>query len=83
MKPHIICHMVASVDDKIDGSALSSVMVGGIDGRHEIPAVFDGVSPSSKKAIPLRLKSLERRKRDALWLRYEVVRSKRSRNRIA
>ena len=62
---------------------LSLLMVPGIDGRREIPSVFDGLSPSSKKAVPLRLKSIERRKRDALWLRYEVVRSKRSRNRIS
>ena len=56
---------------------LSILVVPGIDGRHDIPAVFDGISPSKKKAVPLRLKSLERRKRDTLWLRYEVVRSMR------
>ena len=32
MKPYIICHMVSSVDGKIDGSALSSVMA---DGEYE------------------------------------------------
>jgi hypothetical protein len=47
----------------------------GVDGRHEIPAVFDGLSQSMKKAVPLRLKSIERRRGDTLWLRYEVVRS--------
>ena len=60
---------------------LSLLVVPGVDGRHEIPAVFDGVSPSKKKAVRLRLKSVERRKRDALWLRYEVVRSKSARSR--
>jgi riboflavin biosynthesis pyrimidine reductase len=56
---------------------LSLLVVPGVDGRHEIPAVFDGLSPSKKKAVPLRLKSLERRKRDTLWIRYKVVRSTR------
>ena len=57
---------------------LSLLVVPGIDGRHDIPAVFDGLTQSKKKAVPLRLKSLERRKRDTLWLRYRVVRSKRA-----
>ena len=57
---------------------LSLLVAPGIDGRHEIPAVFDGLSQSKKKAVALSLKSLERRKRDTLWLRYEVVRSKRA-----
>jgi len=60
----------------------SVLVVPGIDGRHNIPAVFDGLSVSKKKAVPLRLKSIERRRRDALWLRYEVVRSKRTQSRI-
>jgi 2,5-diamino-6-(ribosylamino)-4(3H)-pyrimidinone 5'-phosphate reductase len=55
---------------------LSLLVVPGIDGRHDIPAVFDGVSASKKNPVPLRLKSLKRRKRDTLWLRYGVVRSK-------
>lgn len=55
---------------------LSLLMVPGIDGRHEIPAVFDGVSPSRNKAVPLKLKSVEQRARGALWIRYQVVRSK-------
>src|SRR5581483_1744679 len=58
---------------------ISLLVAPGIDGRHDIPAVFDGLSPSKKKAIPLKLKSLERRKRDTLWLRYKVVRSTRPR----
>lgn len=53
---------------------VSLLLVPGIDGRHDIPAVFDGVSPAKKAAVPLKLKSVERRERDALWIRYEVVR---------
>ena len=51
---------------------VSLLVVPGIDGRHDIPAVFDGVSPSRNGAVPLRLKSVERRGGDALWIRYEV-----------
>jgi riboflavin biosynthesis pyrimidine reductase len=54
---------------------VSLLMVPGIDGRHHIPAVFDGVNPSRKTAVPLKLKSVEQRENDALWIRYEVVRS--------
>ncbi len=60
---------------------VSLLIVPGIDGRHDIPALFDGVSPASNKAVPLRLKSVEKRKRDALWIRYEVVRPKRAKRR--
>jgi 2,5-diamino-6-(ribosylamino)-4(3H)-pyrimidinone 5'-phosphate reductase len=54
---------------------LSLLMVPGIDGRHDIPAVLDGVGPSRNTAVPLRLKSIEQRGGDALWIRYEVIRS--------
>ena len=54
---------------------VSVVLVPGIDGRHDIPAVFDGMSPTKKEAVPLRLKSVEHRERGALWIRYEVIRS--------
>ena len=54
---------------------LSLLMVPGIDGRHEIPAVFDGMNSARKTAVSLKLKSIERREKDGLWLRYEVVRS--------
>jgi riboflavin biosynthesis pyrimidine reductase len=50
---------------------LSLLVAPGIDGRHHIPAVFDGLSPTSRKAFPLSLKSVERREGDILWLRYE------------
>ncbi len=54
---------------------VSLLVVPGIDGRHGIPAVFDGVNLAKNVAVPLKLKFVERRKKDALWIRYEVVRS--------
>jgi 2,5-diamino-6-(ribosylamino)-4(3H)-pyrimidinone 5'-phosphate reductase len=53
---------------------LSLLLVPGIDGRHHIPSVFDGVSPAKDTAVPLKLKSVEQRVKDALWIRYEMVR---------
>jgi 2,5-diamino-6-(ribosylamino)-4(3H)-pyrimidinone 5'-phosphate reductase len=52
---------------------LSLLVAPGIDGRHDIPAVFHGTSPKCGKAFPLRLKSVERRESDTIWLRYERV----------
>lgn len=52
---------------------VSLLLLPGIDGRHEIPAVFDGVVAPDHSAVPLKLKSVERREDDALWLRYEVI----------
>ena len=40
---------------------VSLLLVPGIDGRHEVPAVFDGVNPASKIAVHLELKSVDRR----------------------
>ena len=53
---------------------VSLLVVPGIDGRHEVPAVFDGVVDPNHTAVPLKLKSVEQREGDALWIRYEVVR---------
>jgi riboflavin biosynthesis pyrimidine reductase len=53
---------------------ISLLLVPGIDGRHNIPAVFDGISPSRNTAVRLRLKSVEQREGDTLWIRYEVAR---------
>jgi riboflavin biosynthesis pyrimidine reductase len=50
---------------------VSLLVASGIDGRHEIAAVFDCVKPGPRKAVPLRLKSVERRENDTLWIRYE------------
>jgi 2,5-diamino-6-(ribosylamino)-4(3H)-pyrimidinone 5'-phosphate reductase len=54
---------------------ISLLLLPGIDGRHDIPAVFDGVKAANHIAVPLKLKSVERRDNDALWVRYEVVRN--------
>src|SRR5258708_21944611 len=54
---------------------VSLLGVPGIDGRHDIPARFYRVSPSRNTAVALRLQSVEHRERDALWIRYEMVRS--------
>lgn len=51
---------------------LSLLIAPGIDGRHDIPAVFDSVSPHTRRAVPLVLKSVERREADTLWIRYQV-----------
>jgi 2,5-diamino-6-(ribosylamino)-4(3H)-pyrimidinone 5'-phosphate reductase len=40
---------------------LSLLIAPGMDGRHDIPAVFDGLTPTRGRAVPLRLKSVERR----------------------
>jgi riboflavin biosynthesis pyrimidine reductase len=53
---------------------ISLLIVPGVDGRHDIPAIFDGVSPNKNTAAPFKLKSIERRANDTLWIRYEVAR---------
>jgi riboflavin biosynthesis pyrimidine reductase len=53
---------------------VSLLLVPGIDGRTAVPAVFDGMSLSTQTAVPLKLRSVERRKKDALWIRYDLVR---------
>ena len=53
---------------------VSIVLVPGIDGRHDIPAVFDGLGSNSRRAVPLKLKSVEQRRGGVLWIRYAVVR---------
>jgi 2,5-diamino-6-(ribosylamino)-4(3H)-pyrimidinone 5'-phosphate reductase len=52
---------------------VSLLMVPGIDGRHEIPAVFDGVRIAKKEAVSLKLISVEQRKNDTLWIEYKVT----------
>jgi 2,5-diamino-6-(ribosylamino)-4(3H)-pyrimidinone 5'-phosphate reductase len=54
---------------------VSLLVVPGIDGRREIPSVFDGVNPARNTAVPLKLKSVEQRANDTLWIRYTVLRS--------
>jgi len=54
---------------------VSLLLLPGIDGRHDIPSLFDGVINSNHTAIPLKLKSVEQREGGALWIRYEVLRA--------
>ena len=56
---------------------VSLLLLPGIDGRREIPAVFDGVPDTNRRAVPLKLKSVEQREGDALWVRYDVPKAKR------
>jgi hypothetical protein len=49
------------------------LLVPRIDGRHEIPGVFDGLNPTRNEAVPLKLVSVEQRENDTLWIRYKVV----------
>jgi riboflavin biosynthesis pyrimidine reductase len=53
---------------------LSLLLVPGVDGRHEIAALFDGIPATSRSVFPLKLKSVEQREEGALWIRYDVVR---------
>jgi riboflavin biosynthesis pyrimidine reductase len=54
---------------------VSLLLAPGIDGRHDIPAVFDGVNPLRSTAVPLKLKLVEQRANDTLWIRYTVDRA--------
>jgi len=51
---------------------LSLLIAPGIDGRNHIPAVFVGLCGETRKAVPLTLKSVERRDGDTLWIRYQT-----------
>ncbi len=55
---------------------VSLLLAPGIDGRHEIPTVFDGVNARTRQAVPLKLKSVEQRKSGILWIRYTVIRKR-------
>jgi riboflavin biosynthesis pyrimidine reductase len=50
---------------------VSLLIAPGIDGRQGVPAVFDGLNPRNGKAFPLKVKPVERREKDTIWLRYE------------
>jgi riboflavin biosynthesis pyrimidine reductase len=53
---------------------LSLLLAPGIDGRRGVPTVFDGIDDPDRAAVPLRLRSVERREHDTIWLRYDVLR---------
>ena len=65
---------VVSPERRAYTDEVDMVIVPGIDGRHDIPTLFDGISPSQKIAVPLKLNSVEKRKKGTLWIRYSVVR---------
>jgi len=52
---------------------VSLLLAPGIDGRRDVPTVFDGMNPSIKKAIRLELTSVEKQKNGTLWIRYKVI----------
>jgi len=52
---------------------VSLLLLPGIDGRHDGPAVFDGINPSNHTAVPLKLKHVDQLEGGALWIRYEVI----------
>ncbi len=55
---------------------VSLLLAPGIDGRVGVPTVFDGVNPRSRRAVPLKLKSVEQRKSGILWIRYNLIRKR-------
>ena len=48
---------------------VSILLVPGIDGLHEIPALFDRIDPGCKATAPLKLMSIEQCEKDTLWIR--------------
>lgn len=51
---------------------LSLLVAPAIDGRHGIPAVFDGFSEQNIKAVPLKLIGVEQLQSGILWIRYNI-----------
>src|SRR5260221_527472 len=109
MRPYIICHMLSSVDGKIDGAALDAVTGDGeyeatgaklngdawICGRttmqqhfaEDEPFVSASNTPAGPRPVFVARRaksydiSVEQRGRDALRIRYEMVRSVRAERR--
>lgn len=54
---------------------VSLLLAPGIDGRQDIPTVFDGLGRNKRVAVALKLKSVEQLESDTLWIRYEVIRA--------
>jgi riboflavin biosynthesis pyrimidine reductase len=52
---------------------ISLLVALGIDGRRDVPTVFDGMDPSIKKAVRLKLTSVKKLKSGILWIRYNVM----------
>lgn len=53
---------------------VSLLLAPGIDGRSNVPAVFDGISKSDRAAVTLEMISVEPCKSGTLWIRYRVKR---------
>jgi hypothetical protein len=80
MRPYVICHTMTSIDGKIDGAISAVAAKGeyektGIEGSHEIAALFDGIGSKGHRIAPLELKSVEQRDGGTLWIPYAVVQS--------
>jgi len=52
---------------------VSLLLVPTADGRHGIPALFDGIEATDRPATQFRLKSVEQRANDVLWIRYDLA----------
>lgn len=53
---------------------LSLLLVPGVDGRRDIPTVFDGMDPKRKRAPGMKLTQVAKRRGNSLWLRYRFFR---------
>jgi hypothetical protein len=73
-QPVYVAHRAASYAISVDTIGKLRWQSGDIDGRSNFPSVFDGVSAANGESVRLKLKSVEKRQKDALWIRYEVVR---------
>lgn len=85
-KPYIICHMMISIDGRIDCAMTSklpgvndyyttldeiSLLVGaGIDGRGSMLAVFDGLA-MQHDVTKLKWIDVKKFDSDAVWIRYQ------------
>jgi len=53
---------------------VSLLLAPGIDGRRDVPSVFDGMSGPLQSAVALKLLSVQELDKGVLWIRYEVPR---------
>lgn len=70
MKPYIFCHMMTSVDGRIDCPMVGQL---GIDGRRGETAVFDGIVKSDCTPYHLKLQSVEQWESNIVWRCYKTV----------
>lgn len=55
---------------------VSLLLAPAVDGRHDIPTVFDGIRATRETGIALTLKSVETRAGGTLWIRYSMNRQR-------